>query len=266
MKRTASHWLALILLSALAMSAVGLASPAARPKHIPFDALTMGAAGLVTPTARPNDFPFDVSSTYGDRDKFDFKVAEGGCILAQIISWTRSGTSGSSASQLALILNGSDRTGYYARVDGSSSSISPLWLSYAVSSSDVNRVKTWTISVVNFTRSGTAKGTINLEYPPTQVPCELKAAISHTKGAIDLGWRYTETSFKGSFLVERSTNGRTWSVVSACKKSRTSSTSYSCSDTGLKSGTTYYYRACAITSGSKCETKNVTPPTRITAT
>lgn len=246
MKRIASHWLALITLLALASNAAGLSSPVADTKNC----------------------SFDVSSAYGDKDQCPstgLTVTKEGCILAQITSWTRSGTSGSSASQLALILNGSDRTGYYARVDGSSSSISPLWLSYAVSSSDVRRVKTWTISVVNFTRSGTAKGTINLEYPSTQVPCELKAAVSRTKGAIDLSWRYTETSFKGSFLVEHWTNGTTWSVVSACKKSRTSLTSYTCSDTGLKSGTTYYYRACAITSGSKCETKNVTPPTRITA-
>jgi hypothetical protein len=162
-----------------------------------------------------------------------------------------------------VIINGSDRTGYYARVDGSVSSVSPLWVSYAVVSTQVSRVKTWTVSVINFTKIGTAKGTLNLKYPPTQMPCELKVAPSRTKGQIDLSWIYTGKSFKGSFLVERSTDGKQWSVVRACKKSSptalAASTSYSCSDTGLKSSTAYYYRACAITSGSKCGTADMTP-------
>jgi len=153
----------------------------------------------------------------------------------QITSWSRSGTSGSAASQLVLGLNGSDRTTHYARLEGSASSIVPLWISYSVTSTEVSRVKTWTISISNNTKSGTAKGTVNLEYPSTNVPCELKAAASRTKGRIDLSWRYTGKSFKGFFLVERSTDGRTWSAVTVCQKSPSFSTSYSCSVTGLTS-------------------------------
>jgi hypothetical protein len=228
-------------------------------------ALALQASNLLKPLASSWSFNFDVGSTFGDRDKFDFKVSESGCVLMQIKSWSRSGSSGSAASQLALILNGSDRTSNYARVDGSTTGIVPLWVSYAITSTQVSRVKTWTISVVNFTKSGTAKGTVYLEYPPTQMPCELKVASSRTKGQINLSWSYTGKSFKGYFLIERSTDGKQWSVVNGCKKSSpTSSTTtpikYSCSETGLKSSTTYYYRACANTSGVKCETTNPTTP------
>jgi hypothetical protein len=128
-------------------------------------ALTLIAAGPASPAAIGQTFSFDVGSTFGDRDRFTFQVNRAGCIVAEIASWSRSGTRGSPASQLALILNGSDRSGYYARRDGAA----PLRLSYSVSSSEVRRVRTWTISVVNFTKSGTARGTINLEHPPNNL-------------------------------------------------------------------------------------------------
>lgn len=238
MKHVASRWLALIMALALALAS--------------------NAAGLALPLATIKSFSFDVGLA-GDVDKFTFTVTASGCILAQITSWSRSGTSGSAASQLKLVLNGSDRTAAYAQKEGSASSIVPLWASYSVTPTEVSRVKTWTISVSNNTKSGTAKGTINLEYPSTNVPCELTATASRTKGRVDLSWRYTGKSFRGFFLVERSTDGRTWGVVTVCQKSPSSSTSYACSDTGLTSGKTYYYRACAITSGSKCGTTNLTP-------
>jgi hypothetical protein len=130
-------------------------------------ALALIAAGPASPPAVKQTFPFDIGSASGDRDQFTFQVREAGCIVAQINAWSRSGTRGAPASQLALILNGSDRTGYYARSDGSA----PLKVSYAASKSDVRRVKTWTISVVNFTKKGTAKGTITLEYPPNRLSC-----------------------------------------------------------------------------------------------
>lgn len=242
MKPIALRWLAPIILLVLALSAAGPASPAANFRT----------------------FDFNVGSAYGDRDIFRFTINESGCILAQIKPWSRSGTRGLAAEELALILNGSDRTGYYARNDGSASNVMPLWTSFAVSPSEVERVNIWTISVVNFTRRGTARGTIELEYPRTQIPCELIAAASQMRGRIDLSWRYTGRSFSGSFLIERSTNaGRTWNVVRACTESPTTSSAYSCSDTGLTSGRTYYYRACAITSGSRCKTTNLTPPVMV---
>jgi len=228
--------------------------------------LVSTAAGPAASAAATNDYSFELTSTYGDQEKFSFSVAEAGCVIAQVKSWSRSGTSGLATSQLALILNGSDRTSYYAREDGGYTSNAPLWISYAVSSTQVSKVQTWTISVANFTQSGTAKGTLNLEYPPTQTPCELKVAVSRTKGQVDLGWVYAGRPFRGSFLIERSTDGRKWRVVTACTKfaptsSVTTPKKYSCSDTRLTSGRTYYYRACAITSGTSCDTqKNITPP------
>ena len=244
MKSITSGWFALLILLALALSAAGPASP----------------------TVKMQKFQFDIGSTYGDRNKFDFRVTKAGCILGQIKSWSRSGNTGPAAQELDLILNGSDRTGYYARNDGSRSSVSPLWVSYAVSSSEVGQVKTWTISVINFTGRGSATGSINVEFPPTQVPCELKAAVSRTRGRIDLSWRHTGKFFRGAFLVERSTNGANWRVVRACtKKPSSRQTSYSCSDTGLTSGGVYYYRACAVTTGSRCGRTNLTPAITVRA-
>lgn len=219
---------------------------------------------IAASSATLKDYKFDVNSTYGDRDSFNFTATESGCIVAKITSWSPSTTGGSPASELALILNGSDRTDYYARKDGGYTSIVPLWTSYSVTSDQVDKVKQWTISVVNFTKKGTAKGTLNLEYPPTKMPCEFKITISRTKGQLDLSWVYTGKSFRGSFLVERTTDNNKWSVISACSKtapssSTTKSTSYSCSNTGLTSKAKYYYRACAITSGSVCGTSNRTP-------
>ncbi len=241
MKRDSFVWRALILAAAAAVLAAGLA--------------------LAAPPATKKSFTFDVGSAFGDSDKFSFTVTEAGCILAQVKSWTRSGSSGSAASQLALILTGSDRSTHYARTDGSASSVLPLSTGYAASASDVRNVRTWTISIGNFTRSGTARGTLELEYPATLAPCELRAAASRTPGRVDLSWRYTGKSFSGSFLVERSSDGATWSALSACKKTRsTSTTSYACSDAGLRSGTRYYYRACTTT-GTRCGTTNVTPTT-----
>ena len=234
-------------------------------------ALVSIAASPASLALDKKDYQFAVSSTYGDRDTFSFTLAEGGCIIAQVSTWSRTGSSGSTASQLALILNGADRTSSYARVDGSYTKLAPLWTSYSVSASQASKVKTWTVTVVNFTKSGTAEGTLSLEYPSTQTPCELKVTISRTRGQVDLGWVYSGRAFRGSFLIERSTDSKNWSVISACTKSAptaavTTPNKYSCSDTGLASARTYYYRACAVASGTACDTrKNITPPKEVTA-
>lgn len=224
------------------------------------------AASPASPGMTTKDYNFDVGATFGDRDTFDFKVPVGGCIIAKITSWSPSGSNKTPASKLALILNGSDRSEYYSRIDGTTTIFVPLWTSYAVKTDQISKVKIWTISVVNFTKSNTAKGILSLEYPPTQTPCELKVAASRTKGQLDLSWVYTGKAFKGSFFIERSTDGKTWNVISSCKKaaptSDSNSSSYSCSDTGLKSSATYYYRACAVTSGSKCDAKSSITPAR----
>lgn len=244
MKPMAYRWAALLLLGVLILSAAKPAPP---------------------PTIK-KAFRFELGAAYGDRDQFAFTVAESGCILAHINTWSRIGSTGSPARELALILNGSDRTGYYARDDGPASSRTPLWVSYAVSPGEISQVKTWTLSVINFTRRGTAQGTVNLEIPPTRMPCELKATVSRAAGQIDLSWRYTGHYFQGFFLVERSTDGRRWQEVAPCTQAVSTYTSnYACTDPGRTSGTSYYYRACVITSEAQCGPTNLTPPVRVKA-
>jgi hypothetical protein len=218
-----------------------------------------------TPTATPAIIPFSVGSDYGDSSSpYTFKVSQTGCILAQISDWSPIKTGGTPAKELALILNGSDRNGYYARSDGSASPGLPLWISYAVLPNDLNRINTWTISVFNLSGSGTAKGVIQLDSPSTRVPCELMAAISlKNKGTIDLSWRYTGPESTGFFLVERSETGRplSWVSITPCRKPITASSDYICSDSGLTSGTRYYYRACWVASRtSSCGNADITPP------
>jgi hypothetical protein len=85
---------------------------------------------------------------------------------------------------------------------------------------------------------------------PIPLPCSLWASASRTRGTISLSWSCTSTrSLSGYFLVERSTNKYYWYSVSTCNKwiSRYT-TRYSCSDTRLTSGRTYYYRLCQVPS------------------
>jgi hypothetical protein len=98
-----------------------------------------------------------------------------------------------------------------------------------------------------------------------KAPCQLRAIPSRARGTVSLSWRSNGVPFRGSFLVERSTNRLTWSAVSACRTTPTAATSYSCSDTGLNRGTIYYFRACAVTTGLRCGTLNVTPVTSVRA-
>jgi len=203
---------------------------------------------------------FSIDSSYGARTTIPITIKQEGCVWAQA-TWPAS----SKAKTLALILNGPGSDSAYQRKDGKSDVV----LYYSVTASDVKKGTNWSISIANFS-GRTAKGQITIEYPPTQVPCELKAITSRTKGQIDLSWVYTGKSFKGSFLIERSTDNKTWSVISNCKKSAPTSSSkttlnnYSCADTGLSRNKTYYYRACSITSGSKCDVKKyITPATSV---
>ncbi len=223
------------------------------------------AQAKLAPTPTATSIPFTVGSDYGDSSRpYVFEVSQTGCILAQISSWSPVKPSDTPAKELALILNGSDRSGYYSRTDNNASPISPLWTSYAVLPSDLTRVNTWTISVFNLSGSGTAKGVIQLDAPSTQMPCELQAAIAlKNKVTIDLSWRYTGSDSTGFFLVERSETGRplSWDAVANCHTSVTSSLDYFCTDSGLTSGVRYYYRACRVaSSASSCGSTDVTPP------
>lgn len=112
----------------------------------------------------------------------------------------------------------------------------------------------------DFQRSTPARSTGITVAKAAALPCTLKATASRTKGQIDLGWTCTSRSLRGTFLVENSTNSKTWANVSACTLSVSSKTSYKCSDSRLKSGSTYYYRLCLVSSAktTKCGTTDVT--------
>jgi hypothetical protein len=213
------------------------------------------AASEASPALSKTTQDFSVGSDFGARATIPITIKEQGCIWANP-TWPESNT----AKTLALILNGPGSTSAYQRKDGKSGVV----LYYSISADDIKKGANWSISIANF-GGGTAKGKITIEYPPNQVPCELKATASKTKSQVDLGWVYTGKPFEGSFLIERSTDNKTWSVISGCTmllpaSSKKTSTSYSCTDSGLSSNKTYYYRACSITSGSKCDPQKYTTP------
>lgn len=113
--------------------------------------------------ASADTYSFSVSSTFGDRDIFNFRVNSGGTINGEA-TWT------GSAADLALILNGPGQEGYYARVDG----LSPLSLSYTVTTSDLSNGTDWRLSIVNF-GGGDATGTVTILYPE-ETPEEVAVA------------------------------------------------------------------------------------------
>jgi hypothetical protein len=214
-------------------------------------------------------YPFTLGSDYGASQSFQFSVREAGCVLARIEDWESLGTNTTPAEELALALADANSSSYYARNDGGFSELLPLWVSYAISSAEVNTIKAWKVSVSNYTKGGsTATGTLIVEIPPNQMPCEFRGAIPRLKkGQIDLSWRYTGKPFKGSFMVERLTQGASqWQVVSACTQFPTSKDDFSCADTKVTSGIRYYYRACAAMLASiKCGLTNLTPPVSVRA-
>ena len=94
-----------------------------------------------------------------------------------------------------------------------------------------------------------------------------RATASRMRGRIDLSWYYTGKAFSGYFVVERSSNGSAWRSVSACtlKYNGNAKTPYTCSDTGLASGTTYAYRACIVAKGTACSAASATKAVTVKA-
>ena len=215
--------------------------------------LAMPLLVFAAPKYTTTSYNFRLTST-STVQRFPFAVLEPGCIIAQVKPWSAATSSRVSANQLNLTVMVS-RT--IAQTTGPATSIVPLWTSLAVSDSDIIHSQTGAavpirstvaISTARGTVSGMISGTISVEYPPSQTPCEFKARPSAMRGRIDLGWRYTGRLFRGSFLVERSSDGRRWIPVSACTRS-IALAQYSCSDTtGLTSLTKYYYRVAAFNS------------------
>jgi hypothetical protein len=162
---------------------------------------------------------------------------------------------------MQLTLRGNDRSFAYASISGPASQQVPLWLSYAVFPSDVSRVVTWTITAASLSNMGTARGVVRIEYPPTPMPCVLRA--ESTSNGVFLSWFYTGERFEGSFLIERSSNnGAAWRTIGPCTTRVSNRATYSCSDATAVEGD-YLYRACAVTEGNTCTASNVTPPVRI---
>ncbi len=212
------------------------------------------------------DFAFDLPAQTGAAKDFEFKVTSPGCIQAYIRPWTSSTGSGTKADRLQLALSGSDRTTPYVSVTGSASSAVPLWVSYAAFPSDVNRVSGWKITVNTVNGRGTARGVVRVDYPPTQMPCALRATtttLTDTR-SVSLSWLFTDVRFDGIFLVERSSNnGAAWRTVRTCSLPITSRTLYVCTDANVNPGD-YLYRVCTVSGDdTACSASNVTPPVRV---
>lgn len=219
----------------------------------------------ITPVSRSQaasqDLPFDLPAQRGSTASINIQVTTPGCILAQIKPWTPSTTDGRKADRLQLSLRNDDRSFPYAGIAGQASPQVPLWLSYAVFPSDVARVVTWTLSVANLSNAGTARGVVRIEYPPTPMPCVLRAE-SQTNGVF-LSWFYTGERFDGDFLIERSSNnGAAWRTIGDCTTRVSNRTIYSCNDATATTGE-FLYRACAVTDNDTCTASNVTPPVRL---
>ena len=211
--------------------------------------------------AASQDLPFDLPAQRGSAASIDIRVTTPGCILAQIRPWMASTTDGKRADRLQLALRGDDRSFPYAAIAGPASQQVPLWLSYAAFPSDVARVVTWTIAVSTVNNTGTARGVVRIEYPPTPMPCVLRAEVA--PNGVILNWFYTGERFDGNFLIERSSNnGAAWRTIGACTTRVSNRTTYSCTDTSATAGN-YLYRACAVTEGNTCTASNITPPVRL---
>lgn len=104
--------------------------------------------------SKAETFRFHISSKFGDRDVFEFNIKQSGTITA-VAYWTWG------ARELTLILNGPGKSSYYVRINGKS----PLKLSYSVSKSHIKKGSKWKISVVNFSRKSSARGSIKIDYP-----------------------------------------------------------------------------------------------------
>jgi hypothetical protein len=84
-----------------------------------------------------------------------------------------------------------------------------------------------------------------------------RATAGTQRSQIKLAWTYTGKAFRGTFLVQRSNNRTTWAPITTCSLSYSSrTTAYSCTDTKLTSGRSYFYRVCIPTTGSKTCTSN----------
>ena len=132
----------------------------------------------------------ELGSKFGDRVIFPIELSKPGRIEVRL-NWE--GT----ARKLAIILNGPDRPGQpnpvaaYARRDG----VSPITLSYDVTSSDFNRGRKWFVSLVNFSGGEARNGEVAINYPREASPnfVNTRAKISSFVG----NWQNVDRNTRG---------------------------------------------------------------------
>lgn len=104
--------------------------------------------------AKSETHPFSIGGQAGDRQEFSFRVPAAGTVRVEA-RWT------GSPAKLTLILNGPGRTGYYQRLDDRS----PLVVVQDVTAEILEKGNEWKVSVVDFGKSGSARGTVTISYP-----------------------------------------------------------------------------------------------------
>jgi hypothetical protein len=206
--------------------------------------------------------------------------AQTGDSTASIVAAFRSGGGSSSANNPPVFAsdpiskpNATSGQAYSGSLSGSASdpdgdSLSftktggPAWLTVAAngslggtpSASDQGS-NSFTVSVSDG-RGGSDTATLLLTVvvPSFGAPSDLVATAVGTK-RIDLSWTDNSTTERG-FKIERSTNGRSYSKLATVGAGVTTF-----SNTGLRSGRTYYYRVRAYTSSSNSGYSNVASAT-----
>ena len=88
---------------------------------------------------------------------------------------------------------------------------------------------------------------------------DFRVMPARKRGRIELNWSYSGRPFTGSFVGERSTNGSSWRSVGACNIAYDENNAdYGCTDSNLRSGATYAYRACIVARGTACTAATAT--------
>lgn len=98
-------------------------------------------------------FNFQVLSKFGDRDVFEFNVNQAGTLTAEA-QWK------GNAPRLTLILKGPNGKALARKIGKS-----PLRVSFNITQSHLKNGTKWKVNIVNFSRKGTAKGTVKVMYP-----------------------------------------------------------------------------------------------------
>jgi len=92
------------------------------------------------------------------------KISEAGCIIARVEAWT-------GKTSLTLTIRGGRQSSQPATANQG-----PLWVSYPVSANQTSQ--SWVVEALRGSGGDTLSGTLFVEYPPTQVPCQLAAKVN----------------------------------------------------------------------------------------